>query len=163
MNNAQVSWKSRLQRTVSLSSCEAECIALSEACSELLHIKQIIESMGITIACPMNAPMDDMGAMFLANNESSSRTKHIDGRCHFLRNVVQGPNPIIKINFVCSKHNKADGHTQNVATTTFETHFPHQTSKKESKNQNSSQVEANDSPCMNANHNHKQWSQEEGH
>ena len=42
-----VAWKSRSQRSVTLSSTEAEYVAASETCMEAIHVKQIIELVGI--------------------------------------------------------------------------------------------------------------------
>ena len=78
----------------------------------------------------MTVHVDNIGAMFLANNESSSRTKHIDVRCHFVRDPLDGPNPSVKIEFVPSEDNKADAHTKNALVNKFEQHFKEELLKK---------------------------------
>ena len=123
LNGVLIDKKSRLQRVVALSSCEAEYIACAEACSQLLYVKQILESIGVTITYPIPVYMDNQGAIFLASNESIARTKHIDVRYHFLRELTQGANPIIKLIYVPSEENKADVHTKNVAVHIFRKAF----------------------------------------
>mmetsp|Transcript_12593 Transcript_12593/g.18100 ORF Transcript_12593/g.18100 Transcript_12593/m.18100 type:complete len:87 (+) Transcript_12593:1447-1707(+) len=41
-----VSWKSCAQRSVTISSTEAEYVALSETCAEIMFIRQVLECMG---------------------------------------------------------------------------------------------------------------------
>jgi hypothetical protein len=130
VNKVLIAYKSRLQKTVTLSSCEAEYIALAETCSEILYVKQILESMGITIHYPIVVYVDNIGAMFLANNETSTRTKHIDVRHHFVRELVEGPNPIVQLVFVRSEKNRADPYTKNVSVGAFRKAFLEDTLRK---------------------------------
>ncbi|KRY26977.1 Retrovirus-related Pol polyprotein from transposon TNT 1-94, partial [Trichinella spiralis] len=65
--NAVISWESRKQRTVALSSTEAECMALSEACKEAMHLKRMIEE--ITVLCKsVVLQSDNQSAIKLARN-----------------------------------------------------------------------------------------------
>jgi len=42
-----VTWKSRAQRSVMLSSTKAKYVAVSEVCTEILFIKQVLELLGV--------------------------------------------------------------------------------------------------------------------
>ena len=109
-----VSWKSRGQKNVTLSSTEAEYVAISELCAEILFIKMILEFLGIQINYPITVNCDNVGAIFLAHNKKTSRrTKHVDTRYHFVREHVE--NNVLKIIFVKSEENKADPYTKNVS------------------------------------------------
>ena len=119
VNGCLVAWKSRSQKHVTLSSTEAEYVACSETCMAMMHIKQLIEFMGIDIESPMTLRMDNIGAMYLANNATSSRTRHIDTRYHYVRELVDETNPAIKIEFCKSEDNKADIYTKNVQEKSF--------------------------------------------
>ena len=56
--------------------------------------------------------MDNVGAIRLANNSSvSERTKHVDLRAHFVRDMIK--DQVIKINFVKSAENDSDIMTKN--------------------------------------------------
>ena len=56
--------------------------------------------------------MDNVGAIWLANNSSvSERTKHVDFRAHFVRDMMK--DQVIEINFVKSAENDSDIMTKN--------------------------------------------------
>ena len=99
---APISWKSKAQRGVTLSSSEAEFVALSEAAKEIKFVVQVLISMGIPVRLPVICRVDNIGAIFMAENVSTSqRTKHIDTRYHFVREFVE--EGFIKIIFVRTK------------------------------------------------------------
>jgi histone deacetylase 1/2 len=119
---APIMWRSKGQRSVSLSSSEAEFYALSEASKEIKFIVQILISMGIPVTIPIIIRVDNVGAIFMADNSSaSSRTKHMDTRYHFVREFVE--ENFIKIIFVKSSENVADGYTKNTSGDIYEEHL----------------------------------------
>ncbi|XP_073136904.1 secreted RxLR effector protein 161-like [Henckelia pumila] len=83
-----VSWKSNLQNVVALSTTEAEYISLTEAVKEGLWISGFVTEMGfdqssISIFC------DSQSAIHLSKNlVFHERTKHIEVRLHFVRDIV---------------------------------------------------------------------------
>ncbi|KRY44405.1 Retrovirus-related Pol polyprotein from transposon TNT 1-94 [Trichinella britovi] len=87
--NAAINWESRKQRTVALSSTEAEYMALSEACKEAMHLKRMIEA--ITGLCKsVVLQSDNQSELKLAKNPVfHARTKHIDIRYHFIREAAE--------------------------------------------------------------------------
>ncbi|KRX41523.1 Retrovirus-related Pol polyprotein from transposon TNT 1-94 [Trichinella murrelli] len=87
--NAAINWESRKQRTVALSSTEAEYMALSEACKEAMHLKRMIEA--ITGLCKsVVLQSDNRSELKLAKNPVfQARTKHIDIRYHFIREAAE--------------------------------------------------------------------------
>jgi len=111
-----ISWKSKSNRSVTLSSTEAEYFACSEAAKELRFIKNIIESMkqDSHLHYPLTLKIDNTGAIFLANNQTTGqRTKNIDIRIHYVRNMIT--DGIIQTEFVKSEDNGADIFTKNVS------------------------------------------------
>ncbi|WVZ89298.1 hypothetical protein U9M48_035721 [Paspalum notatum var. saurae] len=70
LGTSLVSWSSRKQASVALSTTEAEYVAAASCCSQLLWMK---------------ATLSDFGLRFGKNPVLHSRTKHIDVRFHFLR------------------------------------------------------------------------------
>ena len=120
-NGALISWKSRGQKSVTLSSCEAEYLAAGELCTEILFVKMIIESLGMDVRLPIKVQMDNIGAIFLAKNTTTGqRTKHIDVRYHFIRELVQ--DGTIEIVFVKTQDNGADIYTKNTSGELFLKH-----------------------------------------
>jgi len=83
-----ISWKASLQKVVSLSTTEAEYIALTEAVKESLWLEGIakelkIQNEVITVHC------DSQSAIDLSKNYvHHERTKHIDIKLHFVREVI---------------------------------------------------------------------------
>jgi hypothetical protein len=53
---------------------------------EILFVVQVLLDMGIPVKTPITVKVDNMGAVFMVNNATSStRTHHIDNRWHFVR------------------------------------------------------------------------------
>jgi hypothetical protein len=119
LNGAPISWKSKSGKTVTLSSTEAEYFAISECAKELIFIKNLIDSMGIKVQLPIEIHVDNVGAIYLSNNYTTSqRTKHIDVRVHFVRQYIE--EGIFKIVFVKSEDNDADIFTKNTTEEIYE-------------------------------------------
>jgi hypothetical protein len=118
---APISWKSKAGKSVTLSSTEAEYYACSETAKELVFVNNLLKSMGINLNSPISLLVDNTGAIYLANNYTTGqRTKHIDIRAHFVRElIVDG---IIKVVFVKSEDNDADVMTKNVSEELFLKH-----------------------------------------
>jgi hypothetical protein len=86
-----VSWQSRKQTTVTLSSTEAEYMAASEAVKEALWWRSFIHSLdiGYDEKLATRIRSDNQGSICLTKNAGShSRTKHIDVRHYFIRDEV---------------------------------------------------------------------------
>jgi hypothetical protein len=121
MLGVPILWKSRGQRSVALSSSEAEYFALSESAKDLKFVAQILITMGIPVRLPIIVRVDNVGAIFMSENVSaSSRTKHIDIRYHFVREFVE--DKFIKIIFVRTDDNVSDGFTKNVSGDIYDRH-----------------------------------------
>ena len=82
-----ISWNSRRQPTVALSSCEAEYMALAEATKEALLLRTLCETFSMEQGSTNTLFTDNLGAIALTKGHSHShqRTKHIDIRFHFVR------------------------------------------------------------------------------
>uniref|UniRef100_A0AAV1UQ06 Integrase catalytic domain-containing protein n=1 Tax=Peronospora matthiolae TaxID=2874970 RepID=A0AAV1UQ06_9STRA len=89
--NGCISWRSKKQRSVALSSTEAEYMALSEATQEVTWLKTFMRELGEEAGDDaLTIYEDNQGAIALAKNpEFHKRTKHIDIRYHFVREKVE--------------------------------------------------------------------------
>eukprot|EP01082_Thalassiosira_pseudonana_P004207 g3736.t1 g3736 contig13:32484-34808(-) len=113
LREVPIAWKSKAQQSVSLSSTEAEWIALSEAVKEIKFVVNLLESMKIKVNYPIKCRVDNIGAIFMSQNvTTTSRAKHIDIRTKFVREYVEDGK--IKIVFVRSGDNDSDIMTKNV-------------------------------------------------
>ena len=118
---APISWRSKGQKGVTLSSSEAEFVALSEAAKEVKFVYQVLTSMGIKVELPIIVRVDNVGAIFIGSNVAiSQRSKHIDIRYHFVREFVH--EGFIKIIFVKTEENDADIFTKNLSGELFAKH-----------------------------------------
>jgi hypothetical protein len=109
-----ISWKSKSQKTVTLSSSEAELMALSEATQEIWFIYEILISMGVKVKLPIICRVDNVGAIFIAENACAiPKSKHIDTRAKYVAKFIA--DGFLKIDFVKSRDNKADIFTKNVS------------------------------------------------
>jgi hypothetical protein len=85
-----VSWSSRRQQTVALSSTEAEFMALSEAVQEALYLRRLLADMGATQHEPTKISEDNQSCMAMAkHNVFSRRSKHIDTRYKFVKEAIE--------------------------------------------------------------------------
>jgi len=91
MSGSAVTWKSQKQRSVALSSTEAEYVSLSEAVKEGLYLQSLLMEIKLDEPTELTICIDNRGAQYLANDPvSHTRLKHIDVRYHFTRDAVQG-------------------------------------------------------------------------
>lgn len=87
--NAAVSWCSKKQNVVALSSCEAEYIAASYAACQVAWLQSLIEELQVKLEGPVQLLVDNKSAINLAKNPvAHGRSKHIETRFHFLRDQV---------------------------------------------------------------------------
>jgi hypothetical protein len=90
MNGGAISWKSSKQKIVTLSSCEAEYVALSDAAKEAIWLRSLAKNIKKNLKDqPIIIYEDNQSTMKLAKNLiQSDKSKHIDVRHHFIREKV---------------------------------------------------------------------------
>ena len=110
-----------MQKCVTLSSTEAEYVALSQCIQDVIFLKQFVESMNEKIELPIVIHVDNTGSIDLANSwGSSGNSKHIDIRYHFIRNLVE--DQVVKLQFVASDDNLVDSFTKNIDQSRYLSH-----------------------------------------
>lgn len=83
-----VSWMSKAQGSVALSSLEAEYNALTLACQETIWLRRLLNELGFPQAEPTTIYEDNQGCISFATAErTSGRVKHIDTKRHFVREL----------------------------------------------------------------------------
>ena len=108
-----ISWKTRKQPTVALSTCEAEYMAVTHAVQEGIFLRQLLLDLRYP-DMTINLFVDNKGAIDLSNNPvHHNRSKHIDIRYHFVRNYVQ--DGTVSICHVPSQDNYADYFTKPIS------------------------------------------------
>jgi hypothetical protein len=85
-----VSWSSKLQAIVALSTTEAEYIAAVEAGKEIVWMRNILAEFGYPSAGPSTLHLDNQSCISVAKNpEHHGRMKHLDLRFYWLRDQVE--------------------------------------------------------------------------
>ena len=111
LGSATISWASKKQPSVALSSCEAEIMAGSEAAKEAIYLSAFLRELGFDMSEPPPLRMDNKSAIDLAYNpEHHARTKHIDRRHYFIRECVEQGR--LRVPFVPTAENVADFFTK---------------------------------------------------
>ena len=118
LGNNLISWFSKKQNCVSLSTAEAEYIAAGSSCSQLVWMKQMLKEYNVeqdvmTLYC------DNMSAINISKNPvQHSRTKHIDIRHHYIRDLVD--DKVITLKHVDTEEQIADIFTKALDANQFE-------------------------------------------
>jgi hypothetical protein len=105
---ACVSWASKLQPTVALSSAEAEYMALCTGVQEAIHLRSLLGDLGYWQREPTPIHEDNQACIAMSSNPAINhkRSKHIDIRYHFTRERVESEE--IKLVYVPTEHQLAD-------------------------------------------------------
>jgi hypothetical protein len=91
LNGGPVSWTSKRQSTVALSTTEAEYMAMCQAIKEATWLRQLLTELSVHQGSePTKVHADNKGAIALGKNpEFHKRSKHIDVQYHYVRQEVQ--------------------------------------------------------------------------
>ena len=112
--NGAITWASRKQNSVALSTCEAEYMALSVTTQEVIWLCRLLEEMRCEQKEPTTIWEDNQGAISTAKNPVfHNRTKHIQIRYHFVREAVA--DNIIDIRYCSTRDMIADIVTKGIA------------------------------------------------
>ncbi|GJX14809.1 hypothetical protein Tco_0206567 [Tanacetum coccineum] len=117
-----VSWSSKKQRSTAISTTEAEYIAMSGCCAQILWMRSQLKDYGFDFN---QIPLyyDNKSAIALCcNNVQHSRSKHIDIRHHFIREQVE--NRVVELYFVETNYQLADILTKALPRERFEFLLP---------------------------------------
>jgi hypothetical protein len=115
---AAISWASRKQKCVALSSCEAEIVAASDAAKEAAYLQRFLDELGGHDGKAISLSVDNKAAIDLSHNpEHHERTKHIDRRHFFVREMVEQGRLVVP--FVRSADNLADFFTKSLPSAPF--------------------------------------------
>jgi hypothetical protein len=106
LGNRLVSWSSKKQHSVSISTAEAEYVAAGSCCAQILWMQHQLEDYGVSAS---RTPIfcDNTSAIAITNNPVlHSRTKHIDIRYHFIRDHVMKED--VELYFIPTENQLAD-------------------------------------------------------
>jgi hypothetical protein len=119
INGTPVAWRSVLQRSVSLSTGEAEWYALSATVQSIIGMRQLCAELGMKQSHPTVIDEDNSAASIMPTTFGpSSKMKHIDIRHHFVREAAA--NGEISVHQVPTSEQRADILTKNLPRVAFE-------------------------------------------
>lgn len=107
LNGGVVSWASRKQNCVALSSTESELIALTEATKEGIWIKRLLDEIDFNKENQIQIFEDNQSVKKMIQNcQSSNRTKHINVRYNFIKDYID--KNILSVNYCETENMIAD-------------------------------------------------------
>jgi hypothetical protein len=108
LNGAAISWRSKRQATVALSSAEAEFISASAMVQEVIYLRKFLSNLGFpqTAPTPVFADNETCIAWSEGSVGGSERAKHVDLRVHFVHEARAAGHLLLRK--VDSKLNAAD-------------------------------------------------------
>ena len=114
-----VTWSSKKQPIIALSTAEAEYVAGTHSAKEAKWIRSFMCEIDPTYAGAMPLACDNQSAIAMTKDARyHARTKHIDIRYHYIREEVESEH--LTINYVPSEENVADIFTKALPRTQFE-------------------------------------------
>eukprot|EP00953_Heterococcus_sp_UTEX-ZZ885_P039071 20043-Heterococcus_DN1.PRE.3 len=97
LSGCVISWQSRQQKSVALSTTEAEYMAACAASQEVVYMRRLLAGIGMPQTEPTIIFEDNQGCIGLANNPIlHARTKHIDIRYHFINEQIAAGAIVLK-------------------------------------------------------------------
>lgn len=112
-----ISWSSRKQSTVSLSSTEAELLALSSCITEACWLKNVLHDFQ-WVSSPVIINVDNQAAINIGiNPENNKRVKHLDIKYHFIKEKIDSN--VVELKYLKSEHQIADLFTKSLARPRF--------------------------------------------
>lgn len=115
---ATVSWRTRKQSTVALSSTEAELIAFCTATTEAAWLRRLLKDLDINVSGSVTIFEDNQSCLQLAEGKvESRRMKHIDIKYNYIQEQIQAGH--IKAVYVPSKLQLADIMTKELPASEF--------------------------------------------
>ena len=93
---AAISWSSKMQPTIAISTAEAGYMAACTATQEAVHLRLLLTELGMPPECTVIFE-DNQPCIHIATNAvTSTRSKHIDIRFHFVRERIQNGEVILQ-------------------------------------------------------------------
>jgi hypothetical protein len=119
LGDSIVSWLSKKQGSISLSTTKVEYIVVATCCTQVLWMIQILADLEVKYTAPIPIHCDNTSALNLSKNPIfHSKTKHILIKYHFLREQVN--NIVVFFHYIPSKDQIVDIFTKSLPKDQFE-------------------------------------------
>ena len=119
VNGDPISWSSKKQRTVALSTCEAELYAESAAIQEVLWLRGLLKEIGLQSQVGSIVYGDNQSTIAITKNGiKGERTKHVDVKYHFVSETVDRGD--VQLKWIPTAEQQADIFTKALPQPIFE-------------------------------------------
>jgi hypothetical protein len=119
LNGDPISWSSKKQSVVALSTCEAELYAEAAAIQEVLWLRGMLAELGLNFQLPSTVYGDNQSAIAVSKQGvRSQRTKHVDVKYHFVTQSVEEKK--VRLQWVPTAQQQADIFTKALAKPLFQ-------------------------------------------
>jgi len=119
LGSSMISWYSRKQRSIALSSAEVEYMVASQASCEAIWLRKILADLFDTKLDPTTIYCDNRSCIKLSENPIfHDRSKHIEMKYHFIRDIVQ--KGAVNLRYVSTNEQVADILTKGLSKGKFE-------------------------------------------
>ena len=119
LNGDCISWSSKKQRVVALSTCEAELYAEAAALQEVLWLRDLLTELGLHVQMGSLLHGDNQSTIAVSKNGvKADRTKHVDVKYHFVTQTVQEGK--VQLKWIPTAEQQADIFTKALAAPVFE-------------------------------------------
>jgi hypothetical protein len=109
-----ISWLSKKQEIIALSSTAAEYISLAKAAEQAIFLKTLLEDFGVIQKNPIKIYQDNNGARFIATNKNNTKkSKHIEIKYHYVRDLIE--KKLITVPYLATSEMPADMLTKPVS------------------------------------------------
>jgi len=99
----------------------AELYALVSCVQDMFYVKQLLESMGLTVKTPIIILVDNKGTADLANGwPTGGNLKHVEVRQFFIRDLRE--EGILRVEWIPGAENESDIFTKNTTSQVFQKH-----------------------------------------
>lgn len=106
LSGGLISWRSQKQKTIALSSTEAEYIGISECCKEAIYLRNLQSEITNTMYSVLVYNDNQSAQKLLTSNSFHNRSKHVDIRYHFCKEYIA--NKTIKVEYMPTEQMPAD-------------------------------------------------------
>ena len=121
LGNACIAPASRRQHCIAMSTCEAELIALADLAIELIHVRGVLEFIGLEVEGPVTVWTDNKAAYDLCHRFTSAQnSRHVDRKLFKMREL-RGLG-VVDVRHVRTEDNPADIFTKILSRQVFEKH-----------------------------------------
>ena len=122
IGDVPILWKSQLQTSTAMSSCEAEYVAIAEGTKYVLQLRNILKEIGFEQTSPTVIRSDSQSALDTIKSKAITKMmKHVATRYHRTRDEIMSGSIVMEK--VATELNRADPYTKQLAAPAFARFF----------------------------------------